>query len=82
MTTNERQPRFLTVEQVAEELNVGVPLVRAMLKSGEIRGIQIGGRGLWRIGVVDLDAFIETAYTKTASRVASGEIGEREEPTM
>jgi excisionase family DNA binding protein len=37
--------RFLTIEQVAEELNVGLPQVRTLLKTGELRGIQIGGRG-------------------------------------
>lgn len=37
--------RFLTIEQVADELNVGVPLIWAMLKSGELRGIRVGGRG-------------------------------------
>jgi hypothetical protein len=26
-------PRFLTIEQVAEELNVGTPVVRALLKT-------------------------------------------------
>ncbi|WP_343045051.1 hypothetical protein [Pseudarthrobacter oxydans] len=36
------------MEQVAEELNVGQPLVRALLRSGELRGIQIGGRGIWK----------------------------------
>lgn len=46
--------RFLTVEQVAEKLNVGVPLVRALLKAGELRGFQVGGCGIWRIGSVDL----------------------------
>jgi excisionase family DNA binding protein len=40
-----KRPRFLTVEQVADELNVGLPTVRMLLKSGELRGIQIGGRG-------------------------------------
>lgn len=46
MTDEPLRPlRFLTIEQVAQELNVGEPLVRAMLKSGELRGIQIGGRG-------------------------------------
>lgn len=45
-----RPLRFLTIEQVAPELNVGEPLVRGMLKSGELRGIQLGGRGVWRIG--------------------------------
>lgn len=40
-----RPLRFLSIEQVAQELNVGEPLVRGMLKSGELRGIQLGGRG-------------------------------------
>lgn len=37
--------RSLTIEQVPQELNVGEPLVRGILKSGELRGIQVGGRG-------------------------------------
>ncbi|RAX15985.1 helix-turn-helix domain-containing protein [Pseudarthrobacter sp. AG30] len=45
MTKESRACRFLTIEQVAEELSVGEPLIRAMLKSGELRGLQIGGRG-------------------------------------
>jgi excisionase family DNA binding protein len=44
--------RFLTIEQVAEELNVGQTLVRALVRSGELRGIQIGGRGIWRVATV------------------------------
>ncbi|WP_307105952.1 helix-turn-helix domain-containing protein [Arthrobacter globiformis] len=68
------RPRFLTIEQVAEELNVGVPSIRALLKTGELRGIQIGGRGLWRISRQDVDDYIGGAYSKTAERIASGEI--------
>lgn len=34
--------RFLTIEQVADELNVKPPLVRALIKSGELRAIQVG----------------------------------------
>jgi excisionase family DNA binding protein len=66
--------RFLTVEQVAEELNVGLPLVRSLLRTGEMRGIQIGGRGLWRISSADLEDYISDAYARTASKVASGEL--------
>lgn len=69
-----KRPRFLTVEQVAEELNVGHPLVRALLKSGELRGIQVGGRGVWRIGVTDLEDYIAQAYRVTAGRIAAGEL--------
>jgi len=73
--------RFLTIEQVAEELNVGTPQVRALLKSGELRGFQIGGRRLWRIGARDVESYIREAYEQTAKRIASGEaleLGEHE----
>jgi excisionase family DNA binding protein len=45
--TEESEPRrrFLTVEQVSEELNVGVPQIRALLRGGELKAIQVGGRG-------------------------------------
>lgn len=67
-------PRFLTMEQVAEELNVRAPLVRALVKSGELRALQVGGRGMWRIGVKDLEDYIEQAYQQTADRIAAGDI--------
>lgn len=66
-------PRFLTIEQVSEELNVGAPAIRSLLKTGELRGIQIGGRGIWRISREDLEAYVQGAYEKTAERVASGD---------
>jgi hypothetical protein len=47
-----------------------------MLKSGELRGIQIGGRGVWRIGVADLDAYIEEAYRRAAERISRGDLVE------
>lgn len=59
--------RFLTIEQVAEELNVGVPSIRSLLKTGELRGIQVGGRGMWRIARQDVEAYIEAAYQKDIS---------------
>lgn len=70
-----RTYRFLTVEQVAEELNVSVVQIRALLKSGEPRGIQIGGRSVWRIAASDVEDYIAEAYRRTAERLASGELG-------
>lgn len=64
--------RFLTIEQVAEELAVGLPQVRSLLASGELRGLQIGERRLWRIGAEDLEKYITDAYQRTAERISSG----------
>jgi excisionase family DNA binding protein len=69
-----KRPRFLTIDQVAEELNVGLPTVRMLLKSGELRGIQIGARGLWRVANADLDNYVAEAYRVTAEKIAAGEI--------
>lgn len=66
------KPRFLTIEQVAEELNVGTPVVRALLKTGELPGIQVGGRGLWRIGLTDIEDYIQEAYRRTSERLRDG----------
>lgn len=71
--------RFLTVEQTAGELNVSENQIRALLHSGELRGLQIGGRGLWRIGTADLEDFIAKAYERTASRIAAGDLEEGSE---
>lgn len=35
----------MTTEQAAEELNVSSNQIRALLKTGELRAIQVGGRG-------------------------------------
>ncbi|WP_350004361.1 helix-turn-helix domain-containing protein [Pseudarthrobacter sp. WHRI 8279] len=81
MTVDDRapkRPRFLTIEQVAEELAVGAPTVRQLLKTGELRGLQIGGRGLWRVAAKDLEDYIDQAYRVTAERIAAGEVADEE----
>jgi excisionase family DNA binding protein len=67
-------PKMLTLDEVQEILNLGKPLVYALVKSGELRAAQFGGRGIWRVRQDDLEAYIEAAYEKTAERIASGQI--------
>jgi excisionase family DNA binding protein len=38
-------PRMLTLDQVKEVLNVNTPVVYALVRSGELRAAQFGGRG-------------------------------------
>lgn len=66
--------RFLTIAEAAEELNVNQNQIRALIKAGELRALQVGGRGVWRIGVQDLEDYIADAYRRTAERVAAGEL--------
>lgn len=60
------QQRFLTVPDVAEILNVTVRQVRGLLHAGELRGIQVGGRGIWRIETSELEDYIARQYARTA----------------
>lgn len=72
--------KMLTLDQVQEILNLGKPMVYALVKSGELRAAQFGGRGIWRVREDDLAAYIEAAYEKTAERIASGQIPEGDTP--
>lgn len=58
-------PRFLTLADVAEVLNVTVRQVYALVRSGDLRGIQIGGRGQWRIEHDQLEDYISRQYARS-----------------
>lgn len=63
-------PRFLTLTDVAETLNVSMSQARAMVRSGELPAIQVGGRGQWRVEQTVLEEFIADQYAATRRRVA------------
>jgi excisionase family DNA binding protein len=56
---------LLTPEQVAEYLQVHVETVRRWLRSGELRGVNLGGRARWRVRREDLQRFVD-AQSNTA----------------
>ncbi|MBT2547217.1 excisionase family DNA-binding protein [Arthrobacter sp. ISL-65] len=76
MTAEPAKRRFLTIEQAAEELNCKGSLIRNLIQTGELRAIQVGARGLWRIGIQDLEDYIVDAYRRTAERIAAGELAD------
>lgn len=61
--------RFLSIEQVAAELNVTTAQAYALLRSGSLPALKIGGRGMWRVERTRLEAWIETTYAQTAAYV-------------
>ena len=72
MSRNEpsSSPRFLTIEDVALELATTKSQIYALLRSGELRGIQIGGRSQWRIERIKLEEYIQEAYRRAAEALA------------
>jgi excisionase family DNA binding protein len=57
-------PRFLTLDDVAETLNVSWSQAYALVRRKELIAIQIGGRGQWRIEVDELERFIQQKYAE------------------
>ena len=59
-------PRFLTLQDVADELNTSVSQAYALVRSGDLKAIQIGGRNQWRVERIMLEQYITDAYRRTA----------------
>ncbi len=74
-------PRFLTLADVAETLNISAAQAYALVRSGELRAIKVGGRGQWRVESTELETYIATAYKETSDFVASHPFG-RDEPNQ
>ena len=69
-----RPLRFLTLQQVADELNTKHSTVRALVASGELPAIQIGGRGQWRIERAKIEQYITAAYARARTDIARGDV--------
>ncbi|MDQ0735532.1 helix-turn-helix domain-containing protein [Arthrobacter agilis] len=63
--------RFLTLADVAEVLNISSSQTYALVRSGELPAIQVGGRGQWRVETRVLEEYIAKAYEKTASALGN-----------
>lgn len=70
MGPSEREPRFLTLSDVAEILATSTAQVYALVRRGELRALKIGGRGQWRVEAVELEAFIQRMYEQTEAETA------------
>jgi excisionase family DNA binding protein len=60
------EPRFLKPDDVAGILAVTESQVLAMLRRGELPGVKLGGRGVWRVERVKLEEYIASRYEQTA----------------
>ncbi len=61
------QPRFTTLPDAAAELAVSQSQMYALVKSGDLPAIQIGGRGQWRVERVKLEECIARMYEQAAA---------------
>lgn len=64
--------RFLTLTDVAEVLNVSLSQVKALVRSGDLLGVKLGGRGVWRVEDSELEAYIQRMYAQTRESIRQG----------
>lgn len=72
--------RFLQLSDVAEILNISAAQAYALVRSGELPAIKVGGRGQWRVERDQLESYINRAYEQTRTFVETHPFGRGEEP--
>ena len=58
-------PRFLQLADVAEVLNISSAQAYALVRSGDLPAIKVGGRGQWRVESSVLEDYIARLYRET-----------------
>lgn len=67
--------RFLQLAEVSEILNISSAQAYALVRSGELPAIKVGGRGQWRVEATELETYIQRMYTETRSFVKAHPFG-------
>lgn len=75
-TMSDKPRRFISLDELAEELAISKPLATTLIRSGEIPAIQIGGRGIWRIERTKLEAYVQRQYDAARAKIADEPLGE------
>ncbi|MFD0483054.1 helix-turn-helix domain-containing protein [Kineococcus sp. GCM10028916] len=65
--------RFVPLADVAETLAISSAQAYALVRTGELRAIKVGGRGQWRVEDSELEDYIQRMYTQTRESVLAGE---------
>jgi excisionase family DNA binding protein len=73
------EPRFMTLADVAEVLNISTSQVYALVRNQELRAIKIGGRGQWRVEREQLEDYISRMYQQTTEFIAQHPFVDAEE---
>jgi len=67
--------RFLRLSDVADVLNISASQTYALVRSGDLVAIKIGGRGQWRVEALELEKYIERMYVEARRFVSSHPLG-------
>ena len=68
--------RFIQLADVSEILNISSAQAYALVRSGELPAIKVGGRGQWRIEASELEGYIQRMYYETKTFVEAHPFGQ------
>lgn len=66
--------RFIPLSEVCEVLDISSAQAYALVRSGDLPAIKVGGRGQWRVETAELEAYIQRMYARTAQLVQAGDL--------
>ena len=67
--------RFIQLSDVSEILDISSTQAYALVRSGELAAIKVGGRGQWRVETSELENYIQRMYSETKTFVATHPFG-------
>ena len=67
--------RFIQLAEVAEILDISSAQAYALVRSGDLPAIKVGGRGQWRVESTQLEDYIQRMYAATREFVATHPLG-------
>jgi excisionase family DNA binding protein len=73
--------RFIQLSDVSEILDISSTQAYALVRSGELAAIKVGGRGQWRVEATELENYIQRMYSETKTFVATHPFGAPAEST-
>jgi excisionase family DNA binding protein len=73
--------RFIQLSDVSEILDISSTQAYALVRSGELAAIKVGGRGQWRVEATELENYIQRMYSETKTFVAAHPFGALTENT-
>ena len=68
--------RFIQLADVSEMLNISSAQAYALVRSGELPAIKVGGRGQWRVEASELESYIQRMYAETRTFVEAHPFGQ------
>lgn len=62
--------QFITLDEVQLVLSISRSQAYALVRTGDLRALRVGGRGQWRVELTELDSYIERCYQAVDAEAA------------